>query len=137
MPDLQTVATTTMTVADLRRRFKAICEATHQRFQNYQIRVHRALSWLERSQDLDTKEQPDGATSISYDRQILVGTALVTLTPEALNIDASTCRAVGRITAKSGSRLVHPGNSDKAISSKGKPCQANGFTRSTKSSWGL
>lgn len=44
----------------LRGRFKAICEATGQRFQNYQIRVHRALSWWERAGELDVSEHPDG-----------------------------------------------------------------------------
>jgi hypothetical protein len=49
MANVQVAATAPTTVAGLRRRFKAICEATNQRFQNYQIRVHRALSWLERA----------------------------------------------------------------------------------------
>ena len=60
MVDEQVSAATTVTVADLRRRFKAICEATHQRFQNYQFRVHRALSWLERALEVDSDDQPDG-----------------------------------------------------------------------------
>jgi hypothetical protein len=49
MLDTQLAATIPMTIADLRRRFKAICDATNQRFQNYQIRVQRALRWLERA----------------------------------------------------------------------------------------
>jgi hypothetical protein len=40
MADVQVAETFPMTVAELRRRFKAICEATNRRFQNYQIRVH-------------------------------------------------------------------------------------------------
>ena len=34
--------------AELRLRFKAICATTENKFQNYQIRVHRALSWWDR-----------------------------------------------------------------------------------------
>jgi hypothetical protein len=49
----------TLSVAKLRRRFKAICEVTNQRFQNYQIRVHRVLSWLERALEVDSDDQPD------------------------------------------------------------------------------
>ena len=44
----------------LRCRFKVLCEETEQRFQNWQIRVHRSLSWLERAIDTDPDEQPDG-----------------------------------------------------------------------------
>jgi hypothetical protein len=44
----------------LRRGFKAVCKATDNRFQNYQIRVHRSLSWLERALELDPETQPDG-----------------------------------------------------------------------------
>jgi hypothetical protein len=55
-----------MTVAELRRRFKAICEATNQRFQNYQIRVHRALNWLERALEVDSDDQPDGRLLYSW-----------------------------------------------------------------------
>ena len=44
----------------LRRGFKAVCKATENRFQNYQIRVHRSLSWFERAQELDQESQPDG-----------------------------------------------------------------------------
>jgi hypothetical protein len=47
-------------VATLRRGFKAVCKATENRFQNFQIRVHRSLSWFERAQELDRREQPDG-----------------------------------------------------------------------------
>jgi hypothetical protein len=46
--------------AELRLRFKAICAATEQRFQNYQIRIHRALSWWERANELDPDENPEG-----------------------------------------------------------------------------
>jgi hypothetical protein len=48
------------TPAELRPRFKAVCQATEQRFQNYQIRVHRSLSWWERARELDGSEHPDG-----------------------------------------------------------------------------
>jgi len=44
----------------LRRGFKAVCEANENRFQNFQIRVHRSLSWLERALELDQETQPDG-----------------------------------------------------------------------------
>ena len=66
MLDPQVAATATMAIADLRRRFKAICSATNNRFQNYQIRVHRALSWLERALDLDAKDQPEGRLLYSW-----------------------------------------------------------------------
>lgn len=48
------------TPAELRIRFKVISKETEQRFQNYQIRVHRALSWWERARELDAAEHPDG-----------------------------------------------------------------------------
>ena len=66
MADAQVAVISSMTVAQLRLRFKAICEATEQRFQNYQIRLHRALSWLERALDLDAQEQPDGRLLYSW-----------------------------------------------------------------------
>ena len=44
----------------LRKRFRTRCAATEDRFQNWQIRVHRSLSWLERAIDLDPIDQPDG-----------------------------------------------------------------------------
>ena len=44
----------------LRRGFKAVCKATDNKFQNYQIRVHRSLSWLERALELDEEQHPDG-----------------------------------------------------------------------------
>nr|AUN37413.1 hypothetical protein [uncultured bacterium] len=47
-------------VKALRRRFKAVCAATENRHQNFQIRVHRALSWFERAVELDEEEHPDG-----------------------------------------------------------------------------
>lgn len=47
-------------VKALRRRFKTVCAATDNRFQNFQIRVHRALSWFERAVELDEGEHPDG-----------------------------------------------------------------------------
>lgn len=46
--------------AELRKRFKAICAATDKKFQNYQIRVHRALSWWDRAAELDADENPEG-----------------------------------------------------------------------------
>jgi len=49
-----------MDIAMLRRGFKAVCKATEDRFQNYQIRVHRSLSWLERALELDEEQQPEG-----------------------------------------------------------------------------
>ena len=49
-----------MDIKMLRRGFKAVCKATDNRFQNYQIRVHRSLSWLERALELDQESQPDG-----------------------------------------------------------------------------
>ena len=64
--DVQAVATSATPVAELRKRFKAICEATNQRFQNYQIRVHRALSWLERAPEVDSEDQPDGRLLYSW-----------------------------------------------------------------------
>ena len=45
---------------ELRRRFKAVCDATNNRFQNFQIRVHRSLSWLERALGSDAEQEPDG-----------------------------------------------------------------------------
>jgi Apea-like HEPN len=47
-------------LASLRQRFKVRCAETEQRHQNWQIRVHRALSWFERAIDTDPGEQPDG-----------------------------------------------------------------------------
>jgi hypothetical protein len=44
----------------LRQRFKLLCTESEQRFQNWQIRVHRSLSWLERAIDTDPDGQPDG-----------------------------------------------------------------------------
>jgi Apea-like HEPN len=44
----------------LRQRFKTRCVETEQRFQNWQIRVHRSLSWFERAIDTDLDDQPDG-----------------------------------------------------------------------------
>src|SRR5262245_2573396 len=44
----------------LRQRFKTRCSETDQRFQNWQIRVHRSLSWFERAIDTDPEDQPDG-----------------------------------------------------------------------------
>lgn len=49
-----------MDIKMLRRGFKAVCRATENRFQNFQIRVHRSLSWLERALELDDEQQPDG-----------------------------------------------------------------------------
>lgn len=47
-------------VKALRRRFKAVCTATENRHQNFQIRVHRSLSWFERAVELDEESHPDG-----------------------------------------------------------------------------
>jgi hypothetical protein len=44
----------------LRQRFKDRCAETRQQHQNWQIRVHRALSWLERAGETDPVDQPDG-----------------------------------------------------------------------------
>ena len=44
----------------LRRKFKARATETDQQHQNWQIRVHRALSWLERAIETDPDDQPDG-----------------------------------------------------------------------------
>ena len=50
----------TLDTAMLRRGFKAVCTATDDRYQNFQIRVHRSLSWLERAMELCEEEHPDG-----------------------------------------------------------------------------
>jgi hypothetical protein len=47
-------------LTSLRQGFKARCAETEQRNQNWQIRVHRALSWFERAIYTDAEEQPDG-----------------------------------------------------------------------------
>jgi hypothetical protein len=44
----------------LKSRFKAVCAATNNSFQNFQIRVHRSLSWLERAFATDAEQEPDG-----------------------------------------------------------------------------
>ena len=49
-----------MDIRMLRRGFKAVCKATEDKFQNFQIRVHRSLSWLERALEMDEKAQPEG-----------------------------------------------------------------------------
>lgn len=49
-----------MDIGMLRRGFKAVSKATDNRFQNFQIRVHRSLSWFERALELDPQTQPDG-----------------------------------------------------------------------------
>jgi hypothetical protein len=46
-------------IDDLRSRFKQRCLDTDNRHQNWQIRVHRSLSWLERAFETDAEEQPD------------------------------------------------------------------------------
>lgn len=56
----ETNTTAVHTAAELRLRFKAICAATENKFQNYQIRVHRALSWWNRAAELDADENPEG-----------------------------------------------------------------------------
>jgi len=50
----------TLDIAMLRRGFKAVCADTENRYQNFQIRVHRSLSWLERALELCEEEHPDG-----------------------------------------------------------------------------
>jgi hypothetical protein len=47
-------------IATLRCGFKSVCKSTDNRFQNFQIRIHRSLSWLERAMELDPEEHPDG-----------------------------------------------------------------------------
>lgn len=49
-----------METVELRQQFKEVCAATENRFQNFQIRVHRALSWYERALEMDVDTQPDG-----------------------------------------------------------------------------
>ena len=49
-----------MEISDLRRGFKAVCKSTDNRFQNFQIRIHRSLSWLDRALELAPEEHPDG-----------------------------------------------------------------------------
>ena len=58
---LSSLSTTSVGAVDrLRARFKERCLATENHFQNWQIRVHRSLSWLDRAFELDPEEQPDG-----------------------------------------------------------------------------
>jgi hypothetical protein len=47
-------------ISTLRHLFKARCAETQQLHQNWQIQVHRALSWLERASETDPVDQPDG-----------------------------------------------------------------------------
>ena len=47
-------------IAMLRRGFKAVRTATDNKFQNFQVRVHRSLSWFERASELNEEEHPDG-----------------------------------------------------------------------------
>ncbi len=49
-----------MDITMLRRGFKAVCQATDNRFQNFQVRIHRSMSWFERALELDEDKQPDG-----------------------------------------------------------------------------
>ncbi len=49
-----------MEIAVLRRGFKAVCKATEDHHQNFQVRVHRSLSWLERALEMDEEAQPEG-----------------------------------------------------------------------------
>lgn len=58
LPGVQSCSREQLTL--LRQRFKARCAETEQRYQNWQIRVHRALSWFERAIDTDADDQPDG-----------------------------------------------------------------------------
>ncbi len=55
-----------MDIKMLRRGFKAVCKATEDEFQDFQIRVHRSLSWLERALELDETEQPEGRLLYSW-----------------------------------------------------------------------
>ena len=52
--------TSSALIDELRSRFKQRCVATDNRYQNWQIRVHRSLSWLERAFEMDAEQQPDG-----------------------------------------------------------------------------
>jgi hypothetical protein len=45
--------------AMLRRRFKEVQKATENRFQNFQVRVHRSLSWLERAMAADVEQEAE------------------------------------------------------------------------------
>lgn len=47
-------------ISALRQHFKARCAETQQLHQNWQIRVHWALSWLEPDSETDPVDQPDG-----------------------------------------------------------------------------
>jgi hypothetical protein len=47
-------------IEDLRSLFKRRCAETDNKHQNWQIRVHRSLSWLVRAHQMDAVEQPDG-----------------------------------------------------------------------------
>jgi hypothetical protein len=56
-----TLAASSMPLLDadtLKARFKNRCNQTHNTFQNWQIRVHRALSWLKRAEYFQ-EEQPE------------------------------------------------------------------------------
>jgi len=53
-------ATSDLDPRELRRRFQTVCDATDNQFQNFQIRVHRSLSWLERALASDAEQEPDG-----------------------------------------------------------------------------
>jgi hypothetical protein len=55
-----------MDITMLRRGFKAVCKATDNRFQNFQIRIHRSLSWLDRAMELDPEKHPDGRLLYSW-----------------------------------------------------------------------
>ena len=58
---ISVLSTASVGVLDvLRSRFKERCLASENRFQNWQIRVHRSLSWLDRAFELDPEQQPDG-----------------------------------------------------------------------------
>lgn len=50
----------TRDVAALRLRYESTCQRLRRTCRNYQIRIHRALSWYERAQALDLQSQSDG-----------------------------------------------------------------------------
>jgi len=60
MTSTSSSATSEFDLRELRRRFESVCDATNNRFQNFQIRVHRSLSWLERALGSDAEQEPDG-----------------------------------------------------------------------------
>ncbi|HWB00109.1 MAG TPA: hypothetical protein VG713_16560 [Pirellulales bacterium] len=60
MSSATTTPRTKVELQGLRRQFKAISTAAGTDCRNYQVRVHRALSWYGRALDQDAEVQPDG-----------------------------------------------------------------------------